>query len=77
MQIEDLVQSISSMSSEALEARLREIRHSRTQVKEVGHKPTQRPTKKAEKAADDVLDMFKNLSEDQIAALVESMKGKV
>lgn len=69
MTIEDIVTSVSTMSTEEIKSRLREIRHSRVQSKEVTI--TKRPTKKAEQKEADLLDMFNGLSEEEKAILLK------
>lgn len=73
MVIDDIVKSISKMSSEEIEARLREIRHSRVTPKDVGTKPTQRPTKRVEEFDEDILDLFSALTQEEKIRLAKNL----
>ena len=74
MKIEDIVKSVSTMSDEEITSRLREIRHSRGQQKEVT--VSKRPTATKEKASEDVGTALSKLSVDQLKQLALLLGGK-
>lgn len=78
MQVEDLVKQFSQMSTPELLEKVRELRRSRHTKKEMSNKPADRPRKK-EEAADNIVDLFKNMSEadrQNIAAMLTAIQKK-
>lgn len=73
MVIEDIVKSVSTMTSEEITARLREIRYSRTQQKEVT--VAKRPTAAKEKSTDNLTIELEKLDIDQIKKLRAMLEG--
>lgn len=74
MIIEDIVKSVQTMSTDEIMQRLRDIRNSRSIVKEVT--ATKRPAKAAAKADKDITDALKSLSEEDKQMLLQLLGGK-
>ena len=74
MIIEDIVKSVQTMSTEEIMERIREIRNSRSVVKEVT--ATKRPTKTASKTEQALTDTLKGLSDEDKQLLLQLLGGK-